>query len=95
MSNLGAQAARARRADEPAPSLVPPAREWRGHVQRSTSHGTEWVRVAIPQHIVDQYLVELPGKGRVQPPNMRSIVIAMIETELSSDAFIEARGWPK
>lgn len=51
--------------------------------------------MAIPQHIVDQYLVELPGKGRVQPPNMRSIVIAMIETELSSDAFIEARGWPK
>jgi len=51
--------------------------------------------VAIPDHIVQRYIVELPNKGRVQPPNLRSIVSAMVETELSSDAFIEGRGWPK
>ena len=95
MSALGAQAARAKREADATVKVEPEARCWRGFVVRHSGHGTEWARVAIPEHVLRQYMVVIPGKGGMQPPNLRSIVSGMIEVELSSDGFVEGRGWPK
>lgn len=84
MSKLGAQyAAKPVAADAP-------ARPWRGHVMRLTPHGAEWARVAIPEHVLAQYIV-----GQKEPPNTRGIAIAKIETELAGDSFTTGRGWPR
>jgi len=89
VSNLGAQAAKAKRESTDGTHREE-SREWRGMVVRMGQGGTEWARVAIPESVLRQYLV-----GQMEPPNTRGIVAAHIENELRGDPFVEGRGWPR
>lgn len=91
-SNLPHKMDREATVEVPAPSAE---KRWRGMVLHMDGSGTSWARVNIPESVMRKYLVEIPGKGGVQPPNLRAIVSGMIESELSSDGFVEGRGWGK
>lgn len=86
MSKLGAQYG----SQQKPVSAAEEPRSWRGHVMRLGPGGTEWARLAIPEHVLMRYIV-----GSKEPPNTRGIAIAKIETELGGDSFVTGRGWPK
>lgn len=83
MSNIGAQAQRAKR------EVKEPEPVWKGHVLLMGPGGTRWARVALPESVMRAHLV-----ADIEPPNMRGFVASRVESELMSDGFVDGR-WPR
>lgn len=69
----------------------PSGPEWIGWVLvPAGAMGWKWARVSLPESVMEAHRV-----GPMQPPDLRSMLVAHIENDLLNDRFVDRRGWTR